>query len=77
MYLIYDKNCWTNLESKRNRRKKKSHTIASVHMDRHIVAPVDDSPLIPIPYPSNNALHRSQIDNLIDTKCFVVVDIVL
>ena len=31
--------------------------IASLHLDCHIIAPINDSPLIPIPYPSNNTLH--------------------
>ena len=59
-----DKDCWTNLVSKRERKKNRTQ-ILSVHLDHHIVATVNDSPLIPIPYPSNNALHRSQIDNFI------------
>ena len=62
--------------SEEKRQKKKGSQMVSVHLDRYIVAPVDDCPLIPIPYPSNNTLHRSQIDNLIGTRSFVVVDIV-
>ena len=70
-----DKNCYVNLVRKRDKKKKRSQMV-SVHLDHYIVAPVDNCPLIPILYPSNNALHHSQIDNLIDTRSFVVVDIV-
>ena len=68
-----DKNCWMNLVIKRDRKKKNHTQIVSVYLDHHIVAPVNDTPLIPIPYSSNNALHCSQIDNLINTRSFVVV----
>ena len=75
MYLIYDKKLLEEFRDEKSQ-KKKTHKIILIHLDCHIVATVDDCPLIPIPYPSNNALHRSQIDNLIDTRSFVVVDIV-
>jgi hypothetical protein len=77
MYLIYGKNFyWMNLESKKSQKNIRSHPIASVHLDCHIIAPINDTPLIPIPYPSNNTLHCSQIDNLIGAKFLIAVDIV-
>ena len=46
------KNEFIVLPWKRNKR----FSIVLVHLNVHIVAPINDSPLVSVPYPSNNTL---------------------
>src|ERR1700678_2032805 len=56
--------------------KKKKDSIVLVHLSVHIIAPINNSPLPSVLYPSDNTLSGLQIDNFIGTKVFVVIDAV-
>jgi hypothetical protein len=47
-----------------------------VYLDCYIITPIYNGPFIPVPDSSNNTLYCSQINNLINTKFLVVIDIV-
>ena|ERR1700678_2698461 len=56
--------------------ERKKNSLALVHPSVHIIAPINNSPLVSILYPSDNTLYGTQINNFISTKIFVVVDAV-
>ena len=50
--------------------------LALVHLNVYIVAPINDRPFVSVPYPSDKTLQSTQVNNLLNTKIFVVVDAV-
>jgi hypothetical protein len=57
-------------------KRNKRLSIVLVHLNVHIITPINDCPLVSVLYPSDNTLQRIQINNLINTKIFVIVDAV-